>query len=126
MNFGISIQHLFMQHSKSHIKNVRSCAHAGQWGLTQIISLSDDYNVKKFPIKWVKKTKDLKLLSMHYSDMQMQTGVICCQNSQPDAFKSLINYSITDQSSCPLIPLTFSSSEQAVCKHVALHLLVNG
>lgn len=58
--------------------------------------------------------------------MQMQTGVICCQNSQPDAFKSQINYSITGQSSCPLVPLTFSSSEQAVCKHVALHLLVNG
>jgi len=64
MDLGISIQHLFMQDSKSHIKNVRSCANAGQWGLPQIISLSDDYNVKKFSIRWVKK--DLKLHSHIY------------------------------------------------------------
>lgn len=49
---------------------------------------------------------------MPYSNVLGQTGIVYCQNSKIDAFKPLNNYSITNQSYCPLLPLTLSSSEQ--------------
>ncbi len=45
---------------------------------------------------------------MHYSNVLGQTGAVYCQNSLVDASKPLNNYSIANQSSCPLISLPLS------------------